>query len=358
MSKRQSTGRRLASALAVVVLFPSISVFAQVDEANLPYDANAVIGAGKCGECHATELLSWQNSHHYKTFKNLPASPLAEEISDKMDIFDITEESTCLECHFTLRKTTPTAPLKAVSGVSCELCHKPAKNWVDHHNAGVSLGKAYKSGGAETREQWLARITKAREAGMKSTDNIYDFVQSCFQCHTVPREKLVNVGGHKAGSPFEFVAWSQGEVRHNFLASTVKNGNRDRAELQLMYVIGRAVDLEYAFRGLSAATSDAPYAQAMAARALKAHNELVKIINADADISKEKVAIPEITDMIAAVPEKFMFNSKDKYVALADRVQKAARAIVEKQENYKLELAKVDRLVPLRNKFKGEPFRD
>ena len=40
----------------------------------------------------------------------------------------------------------------------------------------------------------------------------------------VPEERLVNVGGHTAGSAFELVSWSQGEVRHNLQKSAGKDG--------------------------------------------------------------------------------------------------------------------------------------
>ena len=53
---------------------------------------------------------------------------------------------------------------------------------------------------------------------MNNPHNIYLIARQCYDCHTVPNERLVNVGGHLAGSQdFELVAWSQGMVRHNFL---------------------------------------------------------------------------------------------------------------------------------------------
>ncbi len=44
---------------------------------------------------------------------------------------------------------------------------------------------------------------------------IYDLAKTCYGCHVVPQEDLVNKGGHRAGSAFELVSWSQGEVLHN-----------------------------------------------------------------------------------------------------------------------------------------------
>jgi hypothetical protein len=57
--------------------------------------------------------------------------------------------------------------------------------------------------------------------------NVYKLAENCFQCHTIPNEKLVNTSGHAASSPIELVSWSQGEVRHHFL-----NGTKNQANTQ------------------------------------------------------------------------------------------------------------------------------
>jgi hypothetical protein len=73
----------------------------------------------------------------------------------------------------------------------------------------------------ETPQHRSAAICATRSAvEMRNPINVYLLAQSCYRCHTVPDEELVNVGGHKAGSlDFEIVAWSQGLVRHNFVRS-------------------------------------------------------------------------------------------------------------------------------------------
>lgn len=317
------------------------------------YDPKSVTGAGECARCHTIEALAWNKSHHYKTFKNLPVSPEAEAIADKLDIFDITEEAACLQCHFTLKDEGGGA--KAISGISCELCHGAGKDWVNIHN---DLGEYKDDPSKEPAEHKKARLEKSFAAGMNPLTGFYDFVSSCYKCHTVPNEELVNVGGHKAGSDFEFIAWSQGEVRHNFLKDEVVNATRPRDHLQLLYVVGRALDLEYGLRGLAKATSDDVYAKAMVTRVQKARNHLVDIIVANPDISKERVEIPELKTLVDLVPKEFMFNNEDEYTKLADEVQKTAKSLTTKLQEIKTELAKVDRLVPLSNKFKGSIFRE
>ena len=102
-----------------------------------------------------------------------------------------------------------------VAGVSCESCHGGAADWLAIHAdyGGDGVTKATES--AEHRAQ---RVEDSIAHGMNNPHNIYLIARQCYDCHTVPNEKLVNVGGHLAGSQdFELVAWSQGMVRHNFL---------------------------------------------------------------------------------------------------------------------------------------------
>ena len=53
------------------------------------------------------------------------------------------------------------------------------------------------------------------EVGIGKRESVYDIAKNCLSCHTVPNEALVNAG-HPTSEKFEFVRWSQGEVRHNF----------------------------------------------------------------------------------------------------------------------------------------------
>lgn len=338
--------------LSILSLLPLFAI-AQVPD--LSYDPDLIVGASECGRCHSVELLSWQKSHHFGTYRNLPSSKAAEEIANRLDIFDITEEADCLQCHFTLKKETPDHPPKAVSGISCELCHGPAKNWINLHN---DLGIYKDNIEDEPAEHKAKRLSNAYAHGMKPLTNLYAFVASCFGCHTVPNERLVNVGGHKAGSDFEAISWSQGEVRHNFLDSEVKNGSRPRQHLQQMYVIGRMLDLEYGLRGLAVATEDGPYAKAMVARVQKARNHVVDLIVSDERLRKARIESAELKRIADLVPLAFMFGNKDEYLNLAERVQVAAKSFAATISLDEEELKQVDRLVPLSNKYKGKAFRE
>ena len=104
---------------------------------------------------------------------------------------------------------------------------------------------------------------------------LYDLAKNCYSCHVVPQEKLVNVGGHPAGSPFELVSWSQGEVRHNTWHNKGKdNPVADAGRKRMLYLVGRAVDLETALRAVATATKRKLYAFEMARRADRARKDL------------------------------------------------------------------------------------
>lgn len=104
--------------------------------------------------------------------------------------------------------------------------------------------------------------------------NLYALASNCFQCHTVPDPELVDVGGHTAGSEgFELVAWSQGQVRHNFLHGG-KNEVASPERLRLLYVVGKVVELESSLRALSKATGAGDFATQMTARVAAAREAL------------------------------------------------------------------------------------
>ena len=103
---------------------------------------------------------------------------------------------------------------------------------------------------------------------MIRTRSIYQLAKNCYGCHVVPQEDLVNKGGHRAGSAFELVSWSQGEVLHNTWYSKGKDNVPASAERKrMLYLVGLGVELETALRAVGKATARKPYAFEMAKRA-------------------------------------------------------------------------------------------
>ena len=221
-------------------------------------DPDLVIGPNACAECHKKEAVIWQNTHHFTTFRDLPNDKDADAIAQKMGVQRLKSESVCLNCHFTVQ-----APDKVIAGISCKSCHSGAKNWIKVHS-----GFSGKKEGQETKAEIAARWQQSEAAGMIRPTNYYALAKNCFSCHVVPNEKLVNVGGHAAGSAFELVSWSQGEVRHNvWYNKGASNPEASQARKRMLFVVGRVVELETALIGVSKATTKDEYALKMATRA-------------------------------------------------------------------------------------------
>ncbi len=328
----------LSSLLIGCMLVLAIS-FATPSRAEAEQDHTEIVGPNACGECHKKTVAVWQKSHHFSTFKELPRRKEAIEIAKKMGLKRIKAGSLCLDCHFTTAEASG-GKRKAIAGVSCESCHGPAKGYVKRH--GEFSGKKKES---ETEAEALQRWADSDAAGMIRPGDMYALAKNCYDCHTVPQEKLVNTGGHTAGSKFELVSWSQGEVRHNVWYNGGKGNAEASAEhKRVMFVVGLAVELETSIRAVGNATVKADYAVAMAKRAGRAKARFRKI----ADV----LPIPEIGQInLAANSVKLKLNNKDKLSKAAAKIAEAANAI---SDNYDgSTFGAVDGMIPPASKYKG-----
>ena len=176
-----------------------------------------------------------------------------------------------MKCHYTVKEHA--GAFEAVAGVSCESCHGAAQGWVSLHNDYGGTGVT-KNG--ESTEHRIQRLRASIHGGMRNPVNVYLVAQSCYRCHTVPDERLVNIGGHKEGSmDFEMVSWSQGMVRHNFLRSNVQTNEPSSPErLRQLFMAGMIADLEFSLRATAAATEKATFGINSAKRAARAAKRL------------------------------------------------------------------------------------
>ena len=297
--------------------------------AALTASAGRIVLPERCGECHAAELEVWEATEHATGFDTLHRRDRAKEIYGSLGLRLIkrgTDETTpsCLSCHYTpvLRREQ----LRAGAGVTCESCHGPAREWISIHNSyGVAEADFQQAARLETPEHRRQRIADSRAAGMRRPSDLYDVAANCFGCHTVPNEELVNRGGHSTGSDFEMVAWSE-RIRHNFLESYKTadgrtNAERPREWKRRMYVVGRALDLEYAVRGVAAATTDDLYYGAMSDRAFGAADELLDI--------NDRVALPAIQQIIATWSAVNLSPGRGAQLrAAADRMQESTKRFI------------------------------
>jgi len=333
-------GRTLAAIAAILAIMLVSAPGDLAAEVVLRLEPAKIVGPDACGECHTGSVKVWKGTHHSTTFKELPRSKAAKKIAKAMGLKRIKADSQCLTCHFTtaIRKNKA----KPIAGITCESCHSAGADWIKVH--GDYGGKKVTRDNEDPAHK-KERHAKADAAGMIRPARLYDVVANCYSCHTVPNEKLVNVGGHPAGSKFELVAWSQGEVRHN-VWYTKENGEASQDRKRIMYVIGQALDLEFALRGVAQATKKAKYAKRMAKRAKKAKKAIAAIAAA--------VKVPEIDAILAAGNSaKLKLNNGDALTAAADKVAAAAKKLAANNDGSGL--GGVDGLLPQAKDYKGTP---
>lgn len=293
-------------------------------------DPTKIKTANTCRQCHTSEYEVWSKTAHARGFKSLHRKKAAEEIAKKMGFNLIKRESLCLTCHYT--PTVKNDTLRAISGVSCESCHGASADWLNIHNQYGGKGFTFEN---ETEAHKKERIETTRKLGMRRPSDLYPVASRCFQCHTVPQEKLVNVGGHGTGSSdFELVAWSQGEIRHNFFESFLTgdgtiNAERSPERKRLMYVLGRALDVEYTVRGLAVAKEKKRYFKAMSRRLRQGVNELRAI--------QKRSNIAQVTQILTMVRQaKIVPDQNESLMNLATQIGEVTQVFLTEHDGSKL----------------------
>lgn len=319
----------------IVLTAEDIAMLKVIDSQKpLKTDPAKVLTFNKCGNCHKQAVEVWKKTPHHNTFKQLHKRPRAKSIVKKMGLKgSIKRNGFCARCHYTQQESRGRA--KAISGVSCESCHGASKDWVNIHN--------------DRTVDRMKRLTEASSKGMYNTEDIYQIAQNCYQCHSVGDEKLVNVGGHKAGSDnFEIVKWSQGMVRHNFVrGNNTTNAKSSINRLRVMFVTGAMLDLEYALRGVAKATQKGPYYDAKMARTNIAYKRLLAV-------NTKSGGIPEIQTLLTLF-KKLNFNNKNNLNQAANFITLQARKFTQNHDGSKL--AALDVALPKESDYKWKPTR-
>jgi hypothetical protein len=314
-------------------------IFGFAAKGGVATDSTKIVGPNACAECHKQEVEAWKGTHHFRTFREMPRNTEANEIAEKMGVRRIKSESLCLNCHFTVQqKNNKEEP---ISGISCESCHGAGQDWIKVHS-----GFSGKKEQTETKAEEEARWKLADSKGMIRPRSLYQLAKNCYGCHVVPQEDLVNKGGHRAGSDFELVSWSQGEVLHNTWYSKGKeNVPASAARKRMLYLVGLGVELETALRAVGKATVRKPYAFEMAARADRARKQL-------AAAAKAAPNVPEIAKMVEfAYSAGLKLNNELLLTTAADGVSTLLTSITEKYDGSTM--VGLDGLIPGPDKFKG-----
>ncbi len=294
-----------------------------------------VMGNQTCVKCHAAEIQVWKQTPHAHTLEELHRRPEAMKIASKLGMRSIKHEGRCVACHYT-QQADPAGNPHVIAGISCESCHGPAKNWIEiHHNyGGESITRQTESPVHRTK-----RLRASIAAGMRNPINVYDVAQSCLRCHTTADEELVNVGGHSAGSlEFEFVAWSQGTLRHNFVTTEGKvNQIRSAEKLRVMFVAGMIAELEASLRATAVATRKATYGVTVARRGARA----VKRLKSAAG----KVNSPILHQIVRIGSSvTFQLNNRAELVQAADNIAMLGHQFADVSDGR--DLSGIDRFVP------------
>ncbi|MDA1053268.1 MAG: multiheme c-type cytochrome [Planctomycetota bacterium] len=228
-----------------------------------------VFGRQACQVCHASEAAAWEQSSHNKKAWSLLDHPKAAGFAKALGVSDIKGESLCTQCHGTQQKKAD--KLLIAEGNSCESCHGGAGGqggWLFKHfdfgtgrrpTSTSKIDEFLADRAKETPEHRATRDAAVKATGMNRSADAFEIASNCLQCHLVPNEKLVEAG-HPMSTRFEFVEWTQGEVRHNFLLNAKTNaeaptnwsdrnpGGTPDGRKRLMFVAGQLADLEVSLR--------------------------------------------------------------------------------------------------------------
>lgn len=330
--------RKIAIALAATAcILVAKSSYGQVPHC----DPKKVITAEGCIKCHTQADAVWKQTPHYRSYETLHRRPEAKAIAQRMGISSIKRSDVCVKCHYTqIEKSN--GKLSPVAGVSCESCHGAGKDWVPIHN---DYGGPFANKAQESTTHAKMRLNKAIEQGMRNPSNLYLMAKSCLECHTVPNEELVNLGGHSAGSlTFEFVSWSQGTLRHNFMRTNgISNAESSQARKRIMWIAGLMADLEFSTRATGIATTKQTYGMTVAKRAANSALRLYQI--------QQKIKHPEIETALRAFSKADLkINNTKQLNSIADQIGIAGFNFAAKADGSGMEI--VDELIPATNQYK------
>ncbi len=312
-----------------------------VPAAAAPLVAEKVAGPETCVECHLDQIQVWKRTVHNRTFRELPRQPETEAMLLKLGLSKIKGEKQCQDCHFTGQIIDE--QYQTVSGISCESCHGAAADWYKTHG---DYGPG-RTAATEPPEHRAARLAQADAQGMLGPRTLHALGKTCYDCHIVPDEKIVNAGGHPAASPgFSLLTWSQGEVRHSIPREGDKvNPEAPLPRRRLLFVLGAILEVEYCLRAVAAATERGEFALTLARRAEAARQLLEKI--------QAAAPTPAIAEIVAvAKSARLRLNNRAELLAAADQLARLGRAFADGTDGEKL--AGLDPLLPGPDQYKGK----
>lgn len=319
-----------------------------VDTQSQHHSVNKVMGiaAADCKKCHPSEVASWMKTVHFQSpdYRLYKFDGNTKKYANALGLgsADLLSNSICGDCHAT--KAIRNGKTKVISGISCESCHGAAggeEGWLNRHqsyHASMPIPRA-----EETPEHRAERLKFCDNAGMRRSSNLYGLAKACFKCHLVGNEKLI-AAGHKAASAFDFVSWTSGEMKHNFLVD--KSNNADAPSLwmertggtaenrrRVKFVVGTLVQLETALRLRAKLTNPAVIPQLGGVTAA-ASGKLAQI-SAFAPAPE----IQKVTTLMAPLLGTLFIpqpTDKETYTKIADQIAEQAKLFAQNHDGSKL----------------------
>ena len=294
-------------------------------------DLRHVVGPDECAGCHELEAAVWEKTGHHTGGRDLARSDEARTIATALGIRRLKTEDRCTACHFTVRESHK-GDLETISGVSCESCHGPGDAWIDLHPPMAS----------ETAPERALRLKRCDQLGMRRPAQLYDLASSCYGCHVITDEEVVNTGGHPAVVGLDLVAGTQGSLRHNYVRGDEGTNAVSALERRrVMFVLGHALTLEHTLRALARSTQEGPYRDGMlesvrAARAALTEVQLVLPLELVATILESSRAF-DVNPAVIPMPAELN--------CLADEVGATTRAFERGHDG--TELGALDPLLPV-----------
>ena len=298
-------------------------------------------GPESCAECHYEEIESWKKSIHNRTVNELHRKPETAAMLTKLGLGKIKTERQCQECHYLNRLED--GDLIATNGISCESCHGAGQDWAKTHG---DYGEGFKKN-TEPAEHRARRRAQALLAGMIMADNLYALGSSCYQCHVMNDEKIVNVGGHPPLSEgFNFLTWSQGEVRHTMIHTDYQeNPAATPAHRRRLYVLGLVLEVEFGLRAVAQATERGAYGLTLARRVDAARKQLEQI--------QALAPTPELGAIVpVATGAALRLNNAAALTAAAEKISVLGRQFAERITGE--QLAAIDALIPDASQYRGK----
>jgi hypothetical protein len=320
----------------------AVLVLATAARAGIPIPKPEKVGGPEsCAECHYEEIESWKKSVHNRTVNELHRKPETAAMLTKLGLGKIKTERQCQECHYLNRLED--GDLIATNGISCESCHGAGQDWAKTHG---DYGEGFKKN-TEPAEHRARRRAQALLAGMIMADNLYALGASCYQCHVMNDEKIVNVGGHPPMSEgFNFLTWSQGEVRHTMIHTDYKeNPEATPAHRRRLFVLGLILEVEFGFRAVALATERGAYGLTLARRVDAARKQLEQI--------QALAPTPELGAIVPlASAAALRLNNGAALNEAADKLATLGRQFAERITGE--QLAAIDSLVPGSAQYRGK----